>query len=210
MVKIAISLLTLVAACSADVTLYDEPSTTGQTYTLIEQMKGPELANSRIETCSYNNAYSGFACIEGTMTADCSTPGHGSRFSIRFANFGWIDPSEFTALTYYVRQKSVDAGRMNIHAATGMDSDIDLRLIGGAMVRVGYNKTTECYGLNSQNLTTYQLITVPISAFACPAGVVVNRFHWDMVPASAGWYIDRIVLVGSGRVHYPNPYPPSE
>jgi len=196
--KNAIWLLLLLAGqLFGDVVLYDEPQISN--YDQIGQKKPPTLPASVIETCSYNNPDTGFACIEGTGTSNTSNGG--SKFSIMLAG-GWIDPTEFTALRYRVRQKTVNAGRMDVHCYTG-----------GAGGQVGKQATVGqpvgSYGLNAQNITSYQTITIPMSAFVFPAGTVVNRVTWDMVITNSGFYIDGIVLVGSGIIHRPDPYPPA-
>jgi hypothetical protein len=186
-----ILLLSVASKLFGDVVLYDEPMATRSWNTTESHSIG-----GTIELDSYNNPYSGFECIEGTLVQ------YEGRFSVTLGA-GWIDPTQFTALVYHIRQKNQGAGRMNVHAWGGAQSDIHL----GVKATVGLSKGQ--YGLVGTNITTYQTITIPMSAFAFPAGTIVNRFMFAIVNNNSGFYIDDIVLVGSGVVQYPDPYPPA-
>jgi len=180
----------------ADVVLFDEPQAGPPYYYQVGQKKPSVLAASVIETCSYNHPDTGLACIEGTNTSN------GNKFSIDLLN-GWIDPTEFDYLIYRIRAKGKSALRMNIHSYGNLTSDIQI----GNQVTVAID-SAHLYGLTGGNYVSYQTCVIPISAFNYPAGATVNRWTWDMVQASPGFYIDGIVLVGAGTIHYPSTYPP--
>ena len=190
------SIFSFLLSAPADVVIYDEPQAGPPWYFMVGQKRPITLASSILETCSYNNAYSGVASIEGTGTAN------GNKFSIWLGD-DWIDPTEFTALVYHVYQKNVAAGTMNVHCYGNTTSDAQA----GNMASVGVSGS---YGMVGTRVGVWQTVTIPMSAFAFPEGTIVNRFTFDVVHANSGWYIDDIVLVGDGVVHFPNPYPPND
>lgn len=180
-----------VFSTQADVIIYDEPTLAGSSLpNCFASAKHP--IGGTYDTCSYNNPYSGSQCIEGTLV---SPP---AKFSI-LLGAGWIDPTEFTALVYHIRQKNQGGGTLNVHAYGGaqLNDQQGLKAVVG----------NHFYGMVGTNITTYQTITIPMSAFAFPAGTVVNRFTFDVVNPNSGFYIDDIILVGPGVIRYPDPYP---
>ena len=191
--KYLIFFLSMLSAliCRADVVLYDEPQLTG--YQWASEKKSPSNSTVIIETCSYNNACSGVASIEGTNITI------GSKFSISFGN-GWIYPNEFTAFVFHINVKGLNGGRINVHVYSGVNSDIEV----GTKAMVQGNT----YGFVGGQYGVWQTVTIPISAFSFPDGTYVNRFTFDPVLASPGFFIDAITLIGNGVIHYPNPYPP--
>ena len=191
--KILLIALVTASTVLGDVVLFDEPQTFS--YDKVGVKITPPFSTGIINTCSYNNPYSGLTCIEGTGVGNYGTGG-GCKVSISLGP-GWIDPTQFTAFTYWVRQKNIGTGRMDIHC-------YDTAGQVGVMAPVG--QPVGNFGLNRNNITSYQKITIPISAFAFPVGRYINRFTFDMVE-QGGFYIDYVVLIGSGVVQQPRPWP---
>ena len=187
----AAGLCTLAVSCFGDVVLFDEPQVGN--YDDIGAKNPVALPAAIINTCSFNNPYSGFVCVEASGTGLVGTTG--SKVSMTFAQ-GWIDPTQFAAFTYWIRQKNVNAGHIDIHWF-----DVSGQVGNKAAVVDGR------YGFSKTNITTYQQVTIPMSAFAFPAGRYLQRVTFDVVERNSGFYIDSVVLVGNGVVQYPSPWP---
>ena len=85
---LAPGLCALALSCFGDVVLFDEPQVGN--YDRIGAKNPVALPAAVINTCSFNNPYSGFVCLEATGTGNVGTTG--SKISMSLAQ-GWVDPT---------------------------------------------------------------------------------------------------------------------
>jgi hypothetical protein len=105
---------------------------------------------------------------------------------------GTLDLTNIDLLIIYIRSK--------LTWASGKSLVVSLRYNG---VLVGLNVTiarTGTFGFNSALTTDYQLVAIPITAFAIPAGSLINqlRITGTGTGTTQGFYLDDILFQASG------------
>lgn len=134
---------------------------------------------------STTNPHAGTKDVEATSVA-AATKG-------KFVRSSAIEPSQYSLLVFWIRSKSSwNAGR---------SLAITLRLAG---VQKGQTVTFQnsSFGFNSGNTSSYQLISIPMSGFAIPAGTLIDevRFTAGGSGGSAiGFYLDDVLLQASAN-----------
>lgn len=68
----------------------------------------------------------------------------------------------------------------------------------GVAVGVGLTINTGFFGFDSSQITTYQLLAIPIAQFAVPAGTSINQLRITDKGGAIGMFIDDIVLQAFG------------
>ena len=143
----------------------------------------PSVTGSHITANSTNNPRTGSKDIEATsaVTGD----------SILFNKGATLDPSGYTNLVFYLRNKTASwlktSLRINFTNASGARV--------GAIVTVANNT----FGLLTSNVSSYQAVSIPLTNFAIPAGTLVQKLNIAVNGTTAiGWYLDDMVLQSNG------------
>jgi hypothetical protein len=127
---------------------------------------------------STSNPYAGLKDIEGTNVVAATY----AKGVVGVA----IDPSNYSTLALFIRAKS--AWNQN----RGLQ--LTLRLAGvvkGVTVQI---RRTGTFGFDSTQTASYQLVAIPMIAFAVPAGVTIDELRIEDFGGSIGFYIDNITL----------------
>ena len=124
---------------------------------------------------STNNPRTGTNCIEGTAVV-----GGNSVTAVAAAPF---NPNQYNNVVFYIRHKAAWTKQKSIRL-TWLSSTTQH----GTPVIIGDG----AYGLNTQVTGAYQQVVVPMSAFAIPAGMTVDRLRWEVTGGSGavGFYLD--------------------
>lgn len=121
-----------------------------------------------------------------TGTKDIEATNAVSGDFIKLVRASSIDPSAYQQLVMWVRSKATWTG--------GRGALITLRLQG---VTKGQTITLQdnSYGFASSNTSSYQLIAVPLSQLAIPAGTLIDELRITRSGSgSIGFYVDDVVL----------------
>lgn len=128
---------------------------------------------------STNNPRTGTNCIEGTAVV-----GGNYVTAVAAAPF---NPNQYNNVVFYIRHKAAWTKQKSIRL-TWLSSTTQR----GTPVIIGDG----AYGLNTQVTGAYQQVVVPMSAFAIPAGLTVDRLRWEVTGGSGavGFYLDDWLL----------------
>lgn len=105
---------------------------------------------------------------------------------------GNIDPNDFNNLIIYIRSKAVWANNRGL--------TVTLRLAGvqiGSSVNINRIGT---FGFDSAITTDYQLVAIPVTQFAVPAGSVIDEIRIAAFGNNHGFYLDDIKFQGGDIV----------
>lgn len=142
------------------------------------------VTGAHITKNSTNNPRTGTKDVEATsaVTGD----------SILFNKGSTVSPSAYTALVFYIRNKTANWGttRLRVHLQNAAGARI------GNIVTV--NSGT--FGFVTSNTTSYQAVSIPLTAFAIPATSLIQKLNIAVNGSGTaiGWYIDDIVLQLNG------------
>jgi len=139
---------------------------------------------------STTTPHAGTKCIEGTAVA-------AGAYVQATIGSGSIDPTEYDHLLCFLRSKAA------WNSSRGLL--VTLRLSGvlvGAAVQIRRSGT---FGFDSTLLSDYQMVAIPLVAFAVPQGSTINQVRFEDFGGSIGFFLDDISFqvdattpVGSG------------
>lgn len=141
------------------------------------------VTGTHISKNSTSNPRTGTKDVEATsaVTGD----------SILFNKGSTVSASSYTALVFYIRNKTASWGttrlRLHFQSASG--------------VRVGniVSVLSGTFGFSTANTSSYQAVSIPLSNFAIPAGGSIQKLNLAVTGSTAvGWYIDDMVLQLNG------------
>ena len=101
---------------------------------------------------------------------------------------GTIDPNDFNNLILYIRSKAAWANNRGL--------TVTFRLAG---VQIGVNVNINrigTFGFDSSITSDYQLVAIPLTLFAIPAGTLCDQIRIAAFGSNHGFYIDDIKLQG--------------
>lgn len=131
---------------------------------------------------SSTNPHGGTKDIEGTTVA-------AGAYALAAKPSGTLDITTYSLLIFYIRSKVTWNSNRSLQ--------IQFRNAGvlvGSPITFKHNT----YGFDSSNLTTYQQIAIPITAFAIPAGTLINQLRFMDAGGSIGFYLDDVSLQSGG------------
>jgi hypothetical protein len=141
------------------------------------------VTGTHITKNSTNNPRTGSKDVEATsaVTGD----------SILFNKGSTVSASSYNALVFYIRNKTASWGttRLRLHFQSSSG------------VRVGNIVTVQSgtFGFSTTNTSSYQAVSIPLTAFAIPAGGSIQKLNIAVTGSTAvGWYIDDMVLQLNG------------
>jgi hypothetical protein len=134
---------------------------------------------------STNNPHAGTKDIEGTTVA-------ANAYALASKPSGTLDITTYSLLVFYIRSKVTWNNNRSLQ--------IQFRNAGvlvGSPITFKHNT----YGFDSSNITTYQQIAIPITAFAIPAATLINQIRFMDAGGSIGFYIDDVSLQTGGSTN---------
>jgi hypothetical protein len=103
---------------------------------------------------------------------------------------GTFDPNTAKLLILYIQSKAT--------WSTGRTLSITLRLSGVQVGSPVVIQRSGSYGFNSATTGVYQLVAIPITAFAIPAGSEINQIRITAGQSGHGFYIDDVYFQKDG------------
>lgn len=158
-------------------------ATTESVYLEDAQWTSSITSGTHINKASTSNPRTGTKCIEATsaVTNDVLLLNKGSA----------ILASSYTNLVFYLRNKTASWGtsRIRFHFRNAAGTRV------GSIVPVG-NGT---FGFSTANTSSYQAVSIPMTAFAVPAGTSIQSLNVAVNGTTAiGWYMDDVILQLNG------------
>lgn len=121
----------------------------------------------------------GTKCLEGTNVPK------NSYLQAALAASTFVDPNDYDSLVFYIKSKAAWAANRSLKIqwyASGVAKGAGPILASGV------------FGFDSANLTSYQLIVVPMVQFAVPQGTPCNQLRLTDTNGAIGFYLDDISL----------------
>jgi Repeat of unknown function (DUF5907) len=134
---------------------------------------------------STTNPHAGTKDIEGTTVA-------AGAYALAAKPSGTLDITTYSLLVFYIRSKVTWNNNRSLQ--------IQFRNAGvlvGSPVTFKHNT----YGFDSTNLTSYQQIAIPITAFAIPAATLIDQIRLMDAGGSIGFYLDDVSLQSGGSTN---------
>lgn len=141
----------------------------------------PTAVGSGIAVNSTNNPYAGTKCVEATAMAAAA-----------YAKFVNGSPISFDGdgnLTFRIRSKASWAAKRVLSIQW---------LTAGVAKGAAVSFKNGTYGFDSSITASYQLIVIPKTSFAIPAGTSVDEVRFTDGGGSIGFYLDDIILQNTG------------
>jgi hypothetical protein len=111
--------------------------------------------------------------------------------SILFNKGSTVSASSYTALVFFIRNKTASWGTTRLRISFQSSSGVRV----GNIVSV----LSGTFGFSTTNTSSYQAVSIPLTAFAIPAGGSIQKLNIAVTGSTAvGWYIDDMVLQLNG------------
>lgn len=149
--------------------------------------------SGNINVNSTNNPHTGSKDIEGTTAA-------AGNYVQLVKPSGTLDLSDYSTLAFYIRSKATWSNNKSISI---------FWMNGVSNVGVPVALKHGSFNFDSSNVSTYQLIAIPVSLFGIPSVATIDRLRMAVAGGggSIGFYIDDIILqagviVGTGATKF--------
>lgn len=137
---------------------------------------------------STNNPRTGTTDIEGTAVAN-------GAYAQGEIGTGTIEPNDYSLIAIYIRSKATWSNNRGLA--------VSLRLNGAQVGGTVTIQRSGTWGFSSSNTTDYQLVAIPITAFAIASGLTINQIRITDFGGSIGFYLDDIALQGGSNTPQP-------
>lgn len=176
--QIEVTFVTVGVSASAPAT-----ATTESVYLEDTEWTSSITSGTHINKASTSNPRTGTKCIEATsaVTNDVLLLNKGSA----------VPATNYSNLVFYLRNKTANwsTTRIRFHFRNAAGTRV------GSIVSLG----TGTFGFSSANTSSYQAVSIPLTAFAIPAGTSIQSLNVAVNGTTAiGWYIDDVVLQLNG------------